>query len=195
MAVSVSTSGYPISYASTVFRHPFDAIPVGSLRHGFVPFAAFVVLTWTVFPFVFPYPNFELIASLVMSGSAASAAAIISEWTVDERLRVVFWGGFDFIVDFAFWNGTALACIWAGRVFGGARAARIGSILAWACWLGFLLNVPENLIFVLMTMGPLNDPWPAVAAASAVVRMGLIIVGLLFPAVALVVRLRQSRRR
>ncbi len=173
--------------------HPFGSIPEGALRIGVVPLAIFLVLVWTVFPFVFPYPNFDAIASLVMAGSAQAAAAVVSDWTLDERLRVVFWGGFDFIVDFAWWNGAALACIWAGRVFGSARMGAVAATLAWACWFGFLLNVPENLTFVLMTLGPVNDPWPALAAASAVLRLLILAAAVLFPTLAFFARLRQRR--
>jgi len=176
-------------------RHPFEALPEGSLRVGLVPLGAFLVLAWTVFPLVFPYPDFHAITQLVLSGSVPEARAVVAEWSVEARLRVTFWGGFDFVVDLAAWNAAALACVWAGRTLARPMAVTAGTLLAWGCWLGFLFNVPENLAFVRMTLGPVSAPWPQVAAVSAVLRLVLLGATLVFLGVALLARLRRRRVR
>jgi hypothetical protein len=175
-------------------RHPLDRIRPGRLRIPLVVHVVALAVLWLVLPAVLPFPNFERLSSLVLAGSVERATAVVATWSEADRLRVAFWGGFDFLVDVVAFNALALACIWASRVFAGSRLATFGPLLAWACWLGVVLNLPENAAFIHMTLAPVAAPWPTVAVASAYPRLVIMMSALVYVALAGLARLRGAGR-
>lgn len=173
-------------------RHPFQQIAPGKIRKYLVPHVIVLMLVWTVGPLIFPYPDFGRLTQLVLAGDVVRAQAIIDTLSESDRLRIAFWGGFDFLVDVVAFDATALACIWAARVLRGPLAA-VGDVLAWMCWLGIVLNIPENLGFIRMTIVVVQAPWPLVSALAGYLRLAFFAAGVFYvAAAALAPRSRRS---
>ena len=87
----------------------------------------------------------------------------------------------------AAFNTLALASIWASRLFRARPWATAGLSLAWLSWASVVLDIPENLAYLRMVFGTVDDPWPQVLKACAVFRTGVFVIGVAYVELAVVV--------
>jgi hypothetical protein len=103
---------------------------------------------------------------LVESGTVQTAAAILEHWNHEDRIRLAYAVGLDFLMNPAYMNVLAISCVWAGRAFAGTPVRATASVLAWLCWSVVLTNAAENAgLFLALVSGP-TAPWPAVMASA-----------------------------
>ena len=150
-----------------MLNHPLDRIPPGQLRRWQIPLSAIAVVTLAAgIAFVLPQrEDFDLLA-LVEAGDANRAATVLAEWSPEDRVRVAYAVGFDFLVNPAYMSVLAIGCIWSGRRFASERSRIAASTLAWLAWSVVLANIVENIgLFHLLTATP-TAPWPTLVAAA-----------------------------
>lgn len=118
-------------------------------------------------------PGLSALSALVLAGTPEEAREVLAAWSSDDRVRVSFVAGFDFLFGIVWANTMALACIWSARRLTAARLAGAGAALAWLLWFAVLLDIPENGAYVGMVLGSLQQPWPALAALAVYARIAI----------------------
>jgi len=167
-------------------RHPLETLPPDSRARGFAPLLIATLLITFAFRFIGPAsPN---IVDYELAGSVDRAAQIIGAWRETDRIRAGFSLGFDYLYMPVYSTTIALACLWGAAVIRSGWWRLLGLTLAWGLWLAALLDATENLALIVMLLGAPSDPYPAVAAVCAALKFGLILLGLLYAAVAAAAR-------
>jgi hypothetical protein len=130
------------------------------------------------------------IISYELAGSVEKAQWIIDSWDQGARLYAAFSLGFDYLFMVLYSTTIALACLWGGRVLQARNMPGyiIGILLAWGLWLAAVLDGIENIALSLSLFNSPAAPWPQVAQISALLKFGLIFLGLIFTFFALIVR-------
>jgi hypothetical protein len=105
------------------------------------------------------------LACLVAAGTPTRAQAILANWTEVDRIDVAWKNGFDYLLMLAFSNTLALASVWVSRQFTQPVPRSAGLLFAWLAWVSILIDVPENMAYLEMIRGSLEQPWPALAAS------------------------------
>ncbi len=67
--------------------------------------------------------------------------------------------------------------------------AHLGLLLAWGLWIAAVSDATENLALFTELLGNNVAPWPQVAQICATIKFGLIVLGLLYVAAGIVLRL------
>lgn len=146
--------------------HPIDWIPEGKLRFLQLPSVAIAVVFLAALPLVLPGRADYTLLELVEAGSSGRAAAILEHWSIQDRVRVAYAVGFDFLMNPAYMNALAVSCVWAGRAFRSEGIRSAAAMLAWLAWSVAVTNAAENVaLFVAISSTP-SEPWPLVAAAA-----------------------------
>lgn len=157
-----------------------------------------VLLTWQGASLVTAEAPFGIV-SFQLAGTLAQAQAIIRSWDEYARLNDAFGLGLDFLFMPVYSSALALACLWAGEVLRQHRwpLADLGAPLAWGQWLAVFFDMVENIALFLLLLGQVVAPWPAVARMAALIKFGLIFIGMVYGllgwAVGMVSRLTASR--
>ena len=146
--------------------HPIDWIPAGKLRWLQLPSVATAIVCLAALPVVLPGRADNTLLELVEASSADRAAAILAHWSVEDRIRVAYAVGFDFLMNPAYMNVLAVACVWAGRGFGSGRVRSAASMLAWLAWSVAVTNGAENVALFVAIVSTPSGPWPLVAAVA-----------------------------
>lgn len=141
--------------------HPFQRVPPGKLRYLIVPLAT---LTAVLLGAMLLMPGPGDLPALVGAGTPSRAQAILARWTELDRIQVAWKNGFDYFLMAAFSNLLGLASIWASRQSSSALFACIGATFAWLAWVSIVLDVPENVAYLAMVRGSVQQPWPALSA-------------------------------
>ena len=163
-------------------KHPFSHIPEGQLRLFVVPIAGVsVVLLVVMVELVQRGPGWLPFGDLVLSFTTSRAAEALSTWSVEDRIRIAFINGLDYLFGPLYANLLALGCIWAGRLRGGSMSGA-GSAFAWLAWVLLLLDVPENVAYLNLVGGKSCQPWPLISGTCVLVRSALVIALLVFMA-------------
>jgi len=145
-------------------KHPLDHIPLGALRRCQLPSVAVAALCIGALPLILPLRETHTLLDLVEAGTVEAAAAVLEHWSNQERVRLAYAVGLDFLMNPAYMNVLAISCIWSGRRLRTLRARGAASIFAWLCWSVALTNAAENVgLFVALSSGP-RDPWPGIVA-------------------------------
>jgi hypothetical protein len=121
------------------------------------------------------------IVSFELAGDVATAQQIVDSWDDQARVYAGFNLGLDYLFMVAYATVIALAILWLAdslQLQGRARAAAVG--LAWGQWLAAGLDAVENAALLILLVGQVANPWPAIAFWTAVVKFGLIGLGLLY---------------
>jgi hypothetical protein len=170
--------------------HPFQRIPAGKLRYLGAPITA---LSAVLLIAVLAMPGPGDLPALVAAGSPARARAILGNWTELDRVHVAWKNGFDYFLMVSFSNALALVSIWASRQFSRPVLVSAGVVFAWLAWVSILLDVPENVAYLNMIRGSVEQPWPALAAGCFLLKSSFQVatVGYFFVALAV----RSSTRR
>ena len=146
--------------------HPIDRISVGDLRRWQIPSITVASLCLIALPVVLPGRSDNTLVELVEAGTVDRAVEIIAHWSAQDRVRVAYAVGFDFLMNPAYMNVLAISCIWAGRVFQTDGVRTAASILAWLAWSVAATNAAENIgLYLALVSGP-TQPWPSVVAAA-----------------------------
>jgi hypothetical protein len=122
------------------------------------------------------------IISYEFSWSVEGATAILESWDATARVYAGFSLGLDYLYMCLYSTTIALACLWAGGVLGtrGWALASAGAWLALGQWLAALFDAVENAALWILLLGPVSEPWPAVAALCAIPKFALVFLGLLY---------------
>lgn len=166
--------------------HPLNSIPMAKRLSVFLPLLVATVVLTAIFRFIGPFtPN---IVDYELAGSAGKVAAIVSAWSASgQLLRASFNLGLDYLYMPVYSTTIALACVWAALVISNRGWRGLGMLLAWGLWLAAVFDATENYALITMLFGTVADPYPQIAAVCAVCKFGLIVLGLLYSAIAAVV--------
>jgi hypothetical protein len=184
-----------ISEVTVVMKYPFTSLSPDDIKRVFWPLLLITILLMVCLNAVgsslttiaAPYG----IISYEVAGDVQKAAQILSSWDQNVQLRAAFSLGFDYVF-LAFYSTTiGLACVWTARVLQGRQwpLAQVGIPLAWGQWLAALLDAIENLALVVMLFDKVTSPWPQIAYWCAIVKFGLVFLGLVYGIFGLVVKL------
>jgi hypothetical protein len=171
--------------------HPLNAIQ--KKLPAFLWLLGATIAISVVFRFIGPYsPN---IVDYEFVWNTARANAVINAWDATARLRAAFNLGFDYLYMPAYSTTIALACAWGAGLVNCRFWNGAGILLAWGLWLAAILDAIENVALYTMLLGTVTDPYPLIAGACATGKFGIIILGLLYSAIALVVYLITRKRK
>lgn len=123
------------------------------------------------------------IVSFELAGTPAQAQLILDSWDARAKQYAAFGLGFDYLFMLAYSAAIGLGCLLAAGVIRGRGwpLASLGVLLAWGMWLAALLDAVENFALLqLLLAGTSNGGWPAVARLCAVLKFGLIFLGLVY---------------
>ena len=175
-------------------KHPLEAIPHGKRLVVFLALlAVFLVIT---IGFRFIGPAEPDIVDFELAGTTERATEIINAWDVQDRIRAGFNLGFDYLYMLVYSTLIALACVWGAGVLASRKWRATGLLLGWGLWAAALFDAVENVALTVILFGTVAAPYPQVAQICANFKFALIVLGLLFAAVAAVVYLvRKAVRR
>jgi hypothetical protein len=163
-------------------EHPFSRIPEGKLRLFVVPIAGVsLVLLVVIVELVQRGPGWLPFGDLVLSFTTNRATEALSTWSVEDRVRIAFINGLDYLFGPLYANLLALGCIWAGRLRDGS-SSWAGSTFAWLAWVLLLLDIPENIAYLKLVSGESGQPWPLISGTCVLIRTGLVVASLGFMA-------------
>ncbi len=159
--------------------HPFDRIPEGRLRWFVLPVSGLgFLLLVVIVEMVHRAPGWIVFGELVLSFSSAGAAEALSGWTAEDRVHIAFINGLDYLFGPVYSNLLALASVWAGRTGEGRR--QMGSFFAWISWVVLALDIPENVAYLNLVLGHVEQPWPLASASCILARTLLVLAVLAF---------------
>ena len=171
--------------------HPLQAIPPAQWLRVFLPLLAMagvlmVALTAINAPLATAAAPRGMV-SFELAGSVAEVRRILASWDETARISAAFSLGLDYVFLALYPTTIALACLRAARPFaaGGSRLAALAPLavwLAWGQWLAGLLDAIENAALYRVLLGPVTEPWPAVARACALPKFALVLAGLFYAA-------------
>ena len=179
--------------------HPLDTIKTGQRARVFIPLLLGTLAVGAVLGAV----NEPLRTSAAPSGiisyefsnTVAGARAILESWDPAARVYAGFSLGLDYLYMVLYSTTIALACLWAASVLSmrGWPLASVGAWLAWGQWAAALLDAVENTALWILLVGPVTDPWPAVAALCAAPKFVLVFAGLLYALLGVAARFLSPR--
>lgn len=126
------------------------------------------------------------IVSYELAGAPATTQAILDSWDSNARVHAGFSLGLDYVFMPLYAATIALGCLWGAGVLSRRcwPLATLGKPLAWGVWLAALCDVVENVALWRLLVGPVTAPWPALARWCAMVKFGLLGLGLVYVMVA-----------
>lgn len=168
-------------------KHPLEAIPHGKRLVVFLALLAIFLVITIGFQFVGPAE--PSIVDFELAGTTDRAAEIINTWDTQDRIRAGFNLGFDYLYMPVYSTLIALACVWGAGVLASRQWRATGLLLGWGLWAAALFDAVENVALTVILFGTVAVPYPQVAQVCAILKFGLIVLGLVFAAVAAVVYL------
>jgi len=116
------------------------------------------------------------------AGTVERAGEILNSWNHNAQLHAAFSLGLDFLFILLYSTTIGMACVWAGQVLARDRWPLVGVAvpLAWGLWLAAILDAVENFSLIKVLYGPIASPWPAVARICAMIKFGLVFIGLIY---------------
>lgn len=167
-----------------MIRHPFQAVSTLWRARIFVPLlsATFIVM------FVLNVTGAALrnevapqgIVSWELAGNLSNAWAILASWDAAARVSAAFNLGLDFLFLALYSTTIAFACVWLASSLPWPVLARIGVILAWGQWGAAALDAVENVALSIMLLDMPATPWPQTAWGCAVLKFGIVFLGLIY---------------
>lgn len=164
-------------------RHPLEFIPQTSRKALFLTFLLLTLILFAVFrvldaPLQTEYaPNG--IVSFELAGSPQNSAHIVLTWSDEALLNAAFGLGIDYLFmplyTFALAFGTLLT---AGRHSGWLRS--LGAAAGYGAFAAPLFDAVENFALYQVLLGAFDSQYPALAAACAAIKFGLIAFGLIY---------------
>ena len=132
-------------------------------------------------PLINPTAPYGII-SYELAGSVQKSQAILNSWETNAQLHAALSLGVDYLFMVLYALTISLACLWAARVIlrKGWPFARLGAWLAYGVCLAAVLDAVENIALVQQLFGKVVPPWPEIARWCALIKFGLIFIGLVF---------------
>lgn len=158
--------------------HPLNAIPADKRARVFVSLLMATLAITFLFRFIGPAQL--TIVDFELAGSVENAQTIIDAWTETDRIRAGFSLGFDYLYMPVYSTTIALACLMAAGVLKSKAWHASGILLAWGLWLAAIFDAIENLALFTELLGNNVAPYPQIAQICAVIKFGLIGLGLLY---------------
>lgn len=183
--------------------HPLQSwLQAGSQKY-FLALAGFsivimVVMNWVGIPLNTPAAPMGIV-SFEIAGTPAQAQAMLKSWSAETQIRAAFIQGLDFLFPIVYANAVALGCLLAGGVLARRRwpLSQLGAPLAWGLWAAAGFDYIENISLVVLLFGGASSaasPWPQVAYICAMIKFGLLFLGLVYSFFGLAVRLVPAER-
>ena len=135
--------------------------------------------------FRFIGPAKPSIVDFELAGTVDKATAIINAWDTQDKVRAGFSLGFDFLYMPVYSTLIALVCVWGAGVLMSMRWRVTGLALAWGLWVAALFDAVENFALAMLLFGTPAAPYSQVAQICAMLKFGLIMLGLVFGVMAL----------
>jgi hypothetical protein len=168
-------------------KHPLEAIPHGKRLVVFLALlAVFLVIT---IGFRFVGPAEPSIVDFELAGTTDRTAEIINAWDMQDRMRAGFNLGLDYLYMPVYSTLIALACVWGAGLLASRQWRTTGLLLGWGLWAAALFDAVENAMLTVVLFDTVSAPYPQIAQVCAVLKFGLILLGLAFVVVAAVVYL------
>ncbi|MBC8331653.1 MAG: hypothetical protein H8E28_06705 [Anaerolineae bacterium] len=167
-------------------QHPFEQITVSRRQRVFWVLVALTLLVEAVFMLTgSPLTTDAAPAGIVSFELAATTPvveSILASWDAVARERAAFIQGLDFLFIPLYAAAIGLGCIMAADTFSQkmVKVAALGRWLAWGLILAGLLDVVENISLLVMLFVAPAQPWALIAAACAVPKFALVLLGLLY---------------
>ena len=171
-------------------HHPLEAIPPDKRLQVFLPLLIATLVLFSLFRFIGPNQPYNIV-DFELAGSVIKADTIVNAWTTMDRIHAGFSLGVDYLFMPLYSTTIGLACVWAASVLASRRRwwRTIGLLFAWGLWLAALFDAIENLGLSAILFGSNVEPWPQISATCATLKFGLIIIGLIYVAIGVVIRL------
>jgi hypothetical protein len=158
--------------------HPLAAIPPDQRARVFIPLLVATLLITFAFRFIGPAQ--PTIVDFELAGSVDQAQAIVDAWNETDRIRAGFSLGFDYLYMPVYSTTIALACVMAAGVLKKRVWYVCGVLLAWGLWIAAVCDATENLALFTILLGNNVAPYPQVAQICAIIKFGLILLGLMY---------------
>jgi hypothetical protein len=122
------------------------------------------------------------IVSFELAGDVQKSTAMVASWEIGARSLAGFNLGLDYLYMVVYSTTIAMACLWSGELINrqGYPGARLGPPLAWGQWGAALFDALENAILLAILLGGVGGPWPMLARICALLKFGLIFIGLVY---------------
>jgi len=122
------------------------------------------------------------IVSFELAGNIDRANRILTEWGSQGKVHATLSLGLDYLFLIVYALFISLACVRiAGHLkFRFSFLATWGFVLGWAQFLAALLDAIENFALIKLTFGSLRAAWPAIARWCALVKFGIVGLGLVY---------------
>jgi hypothetical protein len=136
------------------------------------------------------------IVSFELAGTSSKAQIILNSWNTRAKLFAAFGLGFDYLYMLAYSTAISLGCLFASSEIRERNwpFGLFGAPLALGIWLAAVFDAVENLALAFILLGGASsDIFPAIARVCALVKFGLILLGMVYVVYGLAVTL--SRRR
>ncbi len=130
-----------------------------------------------------------------LAGTTERATEIINAWDTQARVRTGFNLGFDYLYMPVYSTLLALICVWGASVLASRQWRTTGLLLAWGLWAEALFDAVENVALTVVLFGTVVAPYPQIAQVCAILKFGLICLGLVFAAAAAVAYLVKKAAR
>jgi len=168
-------------------KHPLEAIPHGKRLVVFLALlGAFLVIT---IGFQFIGPAEPSIVDFELAGTTCRATQIINAWDMQDRIRAGFNLGLDYLYMPVYSTLLALVCVWGAGVLASRQWRATGLLLGLGLWAAAIFDAVENVALTVILFGNVAAPYPQIALVCAMLKFGLILLGVVFAAVAGVVYL------
>ena len=164
--------------------HPLERIKPERRKHYFYPLLALTLLLLLSMNFIGLPLNTAAapqgIISFEFAATPERAQEMLDSWSPEARVRAGFIQGLDFLFPLAYSTTVGLGCVMAAGVIArrGQAASRLGVPLAWGLWAAAALDYVENIGLVVLLFGPVQSPWPQLAAVCAGIKFALLAAGL-----------------
>jgi hypothetical protein len=137
------------------------------------------------------------IVSFEFAGTMQKAQAMMASWGSAGVVRAAFIQGLDFLFPLVYSSAIGLGCIMAGVVLQGRKwpLAGLGGALAWGLWLAAGFDYVENIALTALLFEAGGTGWAMLSTVCAVVKFGLIFVGMVYALYGLMIRLAISKTR
>lgn len=164
-------------------RHPLEFVQPEYRKRLFLAFLFLTLILFAIFrvldkPLQTEYaPNG--IVSFELAGSPQNAAHIVLTWSEGALLNAAFGLGIDYLFmplyAFALAFGSLLA---AGKHSGWLRS--LGAAAGYGAFAATLFDAVENYALYQVLLGAFDSSYPALAAACAAIKFGLLAFGLIY---------------
>lgn len=167
-------------------RHPLEQIVASRRQRVFWVLVALTLLVEAVFLLTASPLTTEAapagIVSFELAATTPVVESILASWDAVARERAAFIQGLDFLFIPLYAAAIGMGCMMAADTFPRKKLkfAAVGRWLAWGLIVAGLLDVIENISLLVMLFVAPSQPWALIAAACAVPKFTLVLLGLMY---------------